>query len=176
VCGIFVLCILIEDQLEIKKLFAAFLFVWSTQETDHLSKIITGKESGIFIYDHKVKHQSCEWCTDASPWGSKVQITKSQLEMLIAVLGILGIMHPASCIKVLKHLRASFGRIGLKNLATTGSCNMSVCLITHPSQCSSFWKSIFQPCPSDGILQVLLHVTSDFSQNKGLHSKIVYCQ
>jgi len=123
-----------------------------------------------------MKHQSCEWYTNASPWGSKVQITKSKQATLIAVLDILGMMHPPFCIKVLKCLRASFGRIDLKNGAMTGSCTTTICLITHPSQCSSFWPTIFQLFSSDSILQVMLHVNSVSSQTSGLHSKIVFCQ
>jgi len=114
--------------------------------------------------------------TDASPLGSKVQITKSQQVMLIAILDILGMMHPAFCIKFLKCLMAPFGGIGLKNGATTGSCTTTICLITHPSQCSSFWQTVFQPCSSNVIFRVLLHVTSDSSQTSGLHSKIVFCR
>ena len=138
-------------------------------------KLLLGRNLRVFLYDHKMKHQSCEWYTDASPWGSNVQITKSQQDMLIAVLDILGMMHPTFCVKVLKCLRVPFGRIGLKNGATTGYCTMTICLVTHPSQCSSLWQTIFQR-PSDDILQILLNATSGSSQNTGLHSKIVFCQ
>jgi len=67
VCAKFVPRILIEDQMENRKLIAVELFERSTNENDFLSKIVTGDETWVFAYDPETKLQSSEWHTTTSP-------------------------------------------------------------------------------------------------------------
>jgi hypothetical protein len=64
------------------------------QKPDLLSKIITGDESWVFVYDPEVKHRSSKSYTKSSLGKTNLRVTKSEQKvLLVAFFNSLGVVH-----------------------------------------------------------------------------------
>ena len=62
---------------------AGDLFEKSTQDTAFLTKIVTGDESRVFVYDPETKMQSAEWHTASSPRPKNSSLVKSKEKVML---------------------------------------------------------------------------------------------
>ena len=85
---------LTTDQMECRLMVAGDLFEKSAQDPTILTKIVTGDESWVFVYDPETKLQSAEWHSASSPRPKKPRLVKSKEKvMLIAFFDIDGAVH-----------------------------------------------------------------------------------
>jgi histone-lysine N-methyltransferase SETMAR len=118
----FVPRLLSNDQKEHRVAVCRELKDQARDDSDFISKVITGDESWVYGYDPETKQQSSQWKSPNSPRPKKVRQVRSNVKsMLIFFFYIIGIVHkeflpPGQTVngkfycEVLKRLRESIRR------------------------------------------------------------------
>jgi len=66
----------------------------ASDDETFLSRVITGDESWVYVYDPETKRQSSQWKSPKSPRPKKARLVKSNLKsMLVTFFDIKGIVH-----------------------------------------------------------------------------------
>jgi AraC-like DNA-binding protein len=85
---------LLTDEAEKRLTTSQALLQLSEEDTDFMSKIITGDESWVYGYDPETRAQSSQWKSPSSPRPKKARMSKSNIKvMLITFFDVQGIVY-----------------------------------------------------------------------------------
>lgn len=86
--------ILTDEQKERRVQVCVDLSTRIEEDSDLVSKIVTGDETWCYQYDPETKRQSMQWCSQSSPRPRKARMSRSQIKtMLVCFFDIQGIVH-----------------------------------------------------------------------------------